>query len=146
MGDVYRPFKTEVSSTTYRGERHPRVDFAGRFNEMIHLKTWLAPINPTTHQAFHEWLDARVAAQQDGSKVKSTVYEFLASKAGGNPKVWFQDATLVLLLADAADFVIGLPVQQVEDDEVYRRVGNPIFMHPRVWDAYKPRAQELFLA
>jgi hypothetical protein len=142
MGDVYRPFKTEVSTALYKGERTPRVDFAGRSNEMIHLKTFLAPINASTHQAFTEWLGAR---QQDG-KAKSTIHQFLSSKAVRDPKVWFADATLCLLLADAADFLIALPVEQVEDDEVYYRIGNPILLHPRVWEAYKPRAQELFLA
>jgi hypothetical protein len=142
MGDVYRPFKTEVSTALYKGERGPRVDFAGRSNEMIHLKTHLAPINASTHQAFTEWLGART---EDG-KANSTIHRFLSSKAVRDPKVWFEDATLCLLLADAADFLIALPVEQVGDDEVYCRIGNPIFLHPRVWEAYKPRAQELFLA
>lgn len=142
MGDVYRPFRTDVSSRLYEGEKTARVDFVGRANEMIHLKTSLAPINTTTHQAFVEWL----AVRRTVGEAKITIYEFLASKAGGKPKVWFDDATLCVILADAAEFLVALPVQQVDDDEVYRRVGNPIFVHPRVWEAYKPRAQELFLA
>ena len=142
MGDVYRPYKTEVSTVVHKGEYHARVDFMGRFNEMVHLKTHLAPINASTHQAFTEWLSTR----KQNEEVKSTVYEFLSSSHVRDAKVWFDDATLCLLLADAADFLIALPVEQVDEDEVYRRVGNPIFLHPRVWEAYKPRAQELFLA
>ena len=142
MGDVYRPFKTEVSTTLYKGEIAPRVDFAGRFNEMIHLKTYLAPINASTHQAFAEW----VAAKEDASDKRPTIYDYVKTFAKREALAWIEEATLCLLIADAADFLIALPVEQVDEDEVYRRIGNPIFLHPRVWEAYKPRAQELFLA
>jgi hypothetical protein len=142
MGDVYRPFKTEVSTTLHTGEETPRVDFVGRLSEMIHLSTFIAPINATTHQAFTEWLNARKMI----GEAKANIHQYLSSSQVGNPKTWFDDATLCILLADATDFLIALPVQRDEEDEVYYRVGNPIFVQPRVWEAYKPRAQELFLA